>query len=253
MGIYAITGCATGIGAATRAGLEAEGHTIIGIDLKDAEIIADLSTPGGRSAAIESVKERAPDGLDGLIACAGVGPQFEPLTATVSINYYGTVELLEALKDLVAAKRGVIALIASNSAPLPGLDEDLVSSMLDGDEARSHTRISELDNGHQAYAGSKLALVRWMRRKATEWAKDGIRMNAVAPGVTMTPLLEGGLAHPVWGDAIRNFPIPMGDFADPGQIASVVLFLVGPGASYCCGSVIFVDGGSDAMIRPDGF
>jgi len=69
----------------------------------------------------------------------------------------------------------------------------------------------------------------------------------------MTPLLQAGLDHPLYGDAIRNFPIPTGSFGSPVQIAAMVLFLLSPEAAFCNGSVFFVDGGTDAMIRPDSF
>ena len=103
------------------------------------------------------------------------------------------------------------------------------------------------------YAASKLALARFVRRAATgaTWAGAGIRLNAVAPGATLTPLLQRGLDHPRLGAAIRGFPIPLGGFGEPDRIASAIAFLLGPDAGFCCGSVLFVDGGSDALLRPD--
>lgn len=253
MGTYAITGSATGIGGALRKRLTGEGHQVIGIDLRDADVCADLSTPDGRTHAGKAINEKAPDGLDGFVPCAGVGPQFEPLSTIVSLNYYGSVDLANQLKESLAAKKGAVVMIASNSAPLPGLNTDLIESMLNHDEAKTRELILELNDGHQAYAGSKRAISRWTRREAPSWAAEGIRLNAVAPGVTQTPLLQAGLDHPHWGKAIRSFPIPMGDPARPEDIASVIAFLLGPEAVFCCGSIFFVDGGSDALIRPDAF
>ena len=71
--------------------------------------------------------------------------------------------------------------------------------------------------------------------------------------VVMTPLLQGGLDHPTLGDAIRNFPIPAGAFGRVEEIANAIAFLVGPDAAFCHGSVLFVDGGTDALFRPDRF
>jgi NAD(P)-dependent dehydrogenase (short-subunit alcohol dehydrogenase family) len=252
MGLYAMTGSASGIGAAVRAGLEGQGHEVIGVDLERAEIIADLSTPEGRAAAIDGVVARAPDGLDGFVSSAGIGPQVESRSTIVSLNFYGSVALVVGLKALVASRRGVMLLICSNSATLPGLDPELVESMLEDDEARSRDLAERLD-GYQAYGGSKLALTRWMRRNSSTWAPQGVRLNAVAPGATMTPLLQGGLDHPQLGDAIRNFPIPTGGFGAPEQVAAAVLFLLGAEAAFCNGAVLFVDGGTDAMLRPDDF
>ena len=75
MGFIAITGSASGIGAATRAHLERLGTQVIGIDLRDAEIVADLASESGRQTAIAAVKEKSQDRLDGLVLCAGVGPR----------------------------------------------------------------------------------------------------------------------------------------------------------------------------------
>jgi NAD(P)-dependent dehydrogenase (short-subunit alcohol dehydrogenase family) len=54
-------------------------------------------------------------------------------------------------------------------------------------------------------------------------------------------------------DLIRAFPIPTGGFGRPEQIAAAVAFLLSPEASFCCGSVLFVDGGSDALLRPNAY
>ena len=71
MATFAITGGATGIGAELRRQLLAQGDRVISVDIKEGDIIADLSTVAGRLAAIEGIHERAPDGLDGYIPCAG--------------------------------------------------------------------------------------------------------------------------------------------------------------------------------------
>lgn len=253
MRVIALTGSASGIGAATRARLEAAGDRVIGIDLRGAEIAADLSTADGRRDAVEAVRHAAGGRLDGLVVCAGVGPQFEPGSTIVSLNYFGAQALLAGLRDLLAAGSQPSAVaVGSNSGGLLGAESPIAAACLDGDESEARRLASTLD-GTRVYAGAKLALARWVRRHAPrqEWAGSGIRLNAVVPGAVRTPLLEAGLDHPVLGDAIRGFPIPLGGFGHPEQIAAAIAFLLGPDAAFCCGTLLYVDGGSDALLRAD--
>jgi NAD(P)-dependent dehydrogenase (short-subunit alcohol dehydrogenase family) len=92
-----------------------------------------------------------------------------------------------------------------------------------------------------------------VRRRAKPWGDAGVRLNAVCPGATETPLLQGSIEHPVWGPGVASLDIPLGRRADPSEIATVVAFLLGPGASYVHGSMVYIDGGNDAAMRPDRF
>jgi NAD(P)-dependent dehydrogenase (short-subunit alcohol dehydrogenase family) len=253
MRAVAVTGSASGIGRAVRARLERAGARVIGVDLRDAEVIADLAGPEGRAAAVAAVRVACAGRLDGLVACAGVGPQVEPWSTIVSLDYFGAQALLQGLREMLAAGDSPAAVaVSSNSSTLPGADTPLVTACLAGDEAAARGLALSLD-GHRVYAGSKLALARWVRRNAPTppWAGAGIRLNAVAPGATETPLLQAGLDHPLYGPAIRGFPIPAGRFGTADEVAAAVAFLLGPAAAFCCGCVLFVDGGTDALMRPD--
>jgi NAD(P)-dependent dehydrogenase (short-subunit alcohol dehydrogenase family) len=83
MAVIVVTGSASGIGRATRERLEASGADVIGVDLRDAEVLADLATPVGRTAAIAAVLQAAGSSIDGLVTCAGVGPEYEPWSGIV--------------------------------------------------------------------------------------------------------------------------------------------------------------------------
>ena len=118
MGLYAMTGGATGIGEAIKHRLRQDGHKVVVVDIKEADIIADLASGEGRAAAIKALRGAASDGLDGLVTCAGVGSNVPDRALITEVNYFGTVELVEGLKDLLALRRGSVVLIASNSAPM---------------------------------------------------------------------------------------------------------------------------------------
>lgn len=252
----AITGSASGIGAATAARLRAAGHTVIGIDRREADVVADLGTPEGREAAVAAVAEWSGGTLDGLVTCAGLGPlPSRPGSAIVSVNYFGTVVLLERLRPLLAAGTAPAAVaISSNSVTTTaGIPLDVVEHCLAGDEEAAREAADAAGGLGGTYQASKLAVARWVRRHAVQpdWIGTGIRLNAVAPGMTETAMIAEGRADPTLGPLLDRFPIPAGRTGRPDEIASVIAFLLGPDSSFLCGSMVFVDGGTDALLCAD--
>jgi NAD(P)-dependent dehydrogenase (short-subunit alcohol dehydrogenase family) len=100
---------------------------------------------------------------------------------------------------------------------------------------------------------TKNALGRAVRRRAPEWGRRGVRLNAVAPGPIMTALLEGALKTPGTGDAIRALEVPLGRFGESEEVAGVIAFMLSREASYMHGSIVYVDGGCDAAMRPESY
>lgn len=248
----AITGSASGIGAAVRARLEADGWRVIGIDLAGQEIAADLSAAEGRRAAVAAALEAGDGRLDALVACAGLGPQIAQRRLLPAVNYFGAVAVLDGLfPALQVGDRSAAVAICSNSismTPMPDLT--LVELMVAGDEAAALDACEELD-GPTVYAMTKVALGRAARRRAQAWGEAGVRLNLVAPGPVSTPLLQGTRDDPTIGPFVDLLPIPLGRVAEPEEIAGPIAFLLGPEASDIHGSVLFIDGGSDALFRPD--
>ena len=109
MGVYAVTGSASGMGRAAAEQLRADGHTVIGVDQRDADVVADLSTPRGRSNAAAAVLDRADGRLDGAVLAAGVGPLpgAENVGLILSVNYFGVTELLDAWRPALAAAKAL--------------------------------------------------------------------------------------------------------------------------------------------------
>lgn len=248
----AITGAASGLGAAVRARVEATGDRVIGVDLGDTDVVADLSTVDGRAAAIDAVLTASGGVLDGLVPCAGLGPQVPDHALITSVNYFGFAAVLDGL--FPALRRGTDAAavaISSNSTTLdPTVDPALVDACVDGDEATARARANELE-GWSVYASTKTAVARTVRRQVETWGAAGVRINAVAPGPFESPLLQGGRDHPVLGQFIDALPVPTGRIGTPDEVAAVVEFLLSPAAAYVHGSIVFVDGGIDATVRPN--
>ena len=212
-----------------------------------------MSDLAGRQKAIDGIRALAPEGLDGFIPCAGLGPSVRPFSLIAKVNFFAAVAVTEGVLDLLLKRKGSIVMIASNSAAMVGHDE-FVDLMLGGQEVAACELIENKD-GHSAYAGSKHALSCWLRRNAPDYARQGVRLNAVAPGIIDPPLSKKVLADKDLGQVMKDFgdSVPLGAIGKPEQIADVVCFMLSGKASFMAGSIVFVDGGHDAMLRPDQF
>ncbi len=249
MTTIAVTGSAGGMGRAIRRRLESDGATVVGIDLHDAEIIADLGVAAGREGLADEVGVLCDGVLDGLVVAAGVQSADAP--TILSVNYFGAIATIEALRPMLerGVDASVIAVASNSTTTQPGYPAELAQLCLSGDEAAARTAIG--DDALGAYPVSKLALSRWVRRHATtaEWIGAGIRLNAIAPGFIDTPMTEG--AWELVESIPDVYPIPAGRPGRPEEIAELVAYLLSPLAGFICGSIITIDGGTEAALRAD--
>lgn len=255
MGTYVVTGSASGIGAATADRLARDGHRVIGVDRRNAEVCFDLSNEQGRADALRQVRALVGDSLDGLVTCAGLGPiPSRPGSAIVSVNYFATIAFLEGLRPLLAAagSASAVAISSNSTTAQPGVHASLPDACLAGDEPAA-CDAADVAGPFDAYPSSKVAVARWVRRHATapEWCGAGIALNALAPGMIDTAMIAEGMGDPDVGPLLKQFPIPVGRMGRATEIAAFIVFLLGPEARFFAGSVLFVDGGTDALLRAD--
>ncbi len=250
-----VTGSAGGMGIAIRNYLEGKGEKVIGVDVRDAEVIADLSTQEGRAAMIEDIASLCGGKLDGVVAGAGVCNNV-PGELITSVNYYGAVATLDGLRPMLEKSDAPRAVgISSNSIYMSTILQKLLDLYSDSDEATAREFSKEwaakdFEHENQVYATSKFALARWMRANAVteEWMGRGITLNGIAPGVIATPMNSQENLDMVMslGD---TYPVPAGRPGTAEEIAAVVGFLLSEGASYVNGTLIDIDGGTEAAIR----
>lgn len=251
-----VTGEASGIGSATAALLRERGDRVIGVDLSDVEVCADLSTPAGRAAAVEGIAALlGEEPLDGLVTCAGLSRAGAP---QVSVNYFGTVDLVAGLQPHLARSTAPrVALVSSISSTQPS-DAALVEACLAGTEPDAlllaEAAVAE-GRPHEIYASTKTALNRWLRRAAVspEFAGAGIAVNAIAPGVVLTPMTAELVSNPQWKSVMdAAVPMPLNGYAPPEVIGHALLWLLAPENSHMAGQVVFVDGGAEVVTSAGG-
>ncbi len=248
-----ITGGVSGIGKALADKLTAAGDKVITVDLHDADVTVDLTTAEGRAALVEQVRELSGGTIDAVVANAGLS---HPIPATIGVNYFGAVATLEGLRPLLAGSPAPRAVITTSMASLMPNDEELVNLCLAGDEAgalaRAEVLAADEATGGLIYGSSKAGIARWLRRNAPtpEWAGANIPLNAIAPGVVITPMTADLTATEESREYLKSVvPMPLGGFMTAEVPADLIAWLISEENSHLCGQVIFVDGGSDVVIR----
>lgn len=255
--INVVSGSASGIGLAAKQILESRGEQVIGVDIRDADVLADLTSTADRERMVQEVEAKSGGRIDAIVAIAGLAA---PVPATAAVNYFGMVATLEGLRPLLAGSDSPRAVgVASFASITPG-DDALLAAFREGDESTALARAAELAAGPEAggmliYPSSKAAFAQWIRRSSITdaWAGAGIPLNAIAPGVVSTPMMSAALSSQEGRDAVASMvPMPLNGFSEPQVPARLLAWLVSAENTHLCGQVIFVDGGSDASLRGDG-
>ncbi|MDQ0642768.1 SDR family oxidoreductase [Microbacterium murale] len=248
--IYVVTGADSGLGKAVAERLAARGEVITCGMGGSVDVQADLTAPSGRAHLLDEVRARGDGRLDGLVAAAGMG---SARAETIALNYFGTIAVLEGLRESLAASEAPSAVVVSSSSTLNRGSRALLRACIRGDEAKALAtahRLVRTGRGSQIYRSSKIALNHWVRAAsvAPEWAGRGVVLNAVAPGIIATDIVMRTWER---DRALLEIalPQPLGIPGPVGPVADLLVHLASPENRFMTGQIIYCDGGTDALTR----
>ena len=252
--VVAITGAADGIGWATAQFFAAFGWRVALLDMDGGKakeraqtlgpqhmgVACDVTDEAQASAAIAHTVAQL-GRLDALVNNAGIGDQTSPtlqqtaqaFDRVLSVHLRGAFLMTQAalghmqtqVRD-AKGNRGAIVNIGSIASTV-GIP------------------------GRNAYSAAKAGVLGMTRALATEWARQGIRVNAVAPGYVSTSLVASLADKGAINAAAIAQRTPLGRMAEPAEIAETIFFLASPAASYVTGATLAVDGGWSVLGAPD--
>ena len=189
--------------------------------------------------------------MDGIVTWAGLGGGG---VATLLVNYFGTVDVVEGLREPLTRSEAPRVVVTSSRMTLFPADETLVQQLLDHDLEAIEPLGDESEQSFY-YKATKTAVAKWMRRAAVspEWGGQGIKVNAIAPGLIETPMTRGALDTPAYAEPLLAMhPQAEQILSQPAEIAQIARFLASPAASLLVGQCIWADRGTEAIVRGDG-
>lgn len=246
----ALTGAATGIGAALQAKLIAAGHDVTSFDIAapagaDAHWIeTDLSDPASIAAALAA----AEGPFDALINNAGLPPRSGTAAQVLAVNFIGFRAFLEGMCAKLAPGAAIV-----NTASRAGagwrdnLEEVRALLAVAGAEALPAFVAAHGVGDVRAYNLSKEAVIVYTMASTAEMTARGFRMNSVSPAAVSTGILDDFVA--AFGDRVAKNLKLSGRAGTPEEIADVILFLASPESRWIKGNDIVIDGGMSAMLQ----
>jgi NAD(P)-dependent dehydrogenase (short-subunit alcohol dehydrogenase family) len=242
--VCVVTGAAGGIGHATTQRFLEEGATVVGVDLGDSPVASlSLQADVTDEAAVRDLYERVAQEcgrIDVLFNNAGISPPADASVLDTDVDVWQHVQDVNLKSVFLCCKHGIPHLLR-NEGPRKG-------SVIN---TASFVAVMGAATSQISYTASKGGVLAMSRELGVEFARQGVRVNALCPGPVDTPLLRELFAKDPERAARRLIHVPMGRFADAVEIANGVVFLASDEASFVTASTFLVDGGiSGAYVTP---
>jgi NAD(P)-dependent dehydrogenase (short-subunit alcohol dehydrogenase family) len=239
-----ITGAAGGIGAATAELFQREGARVVGVDLADCPGDLSLQVDVTDEQQVAEMFDRAVTEmgrLDVIFNNAGISPSDDGSVVETALEAWERVQDVNLKSVFLCCKHGIPHLL-ENAPPTRG-------SVIN---TASFVAVMGAATSQISYTASKGGVLAMSRELGVEFARRGVRVNALCPGPVDTPLLQELFAKDPEKAARRMVHLPMGRFARAEEIAKGALFLASDDSSYVTASTFLVDGGlSGAYVTPE--
>jgi NAD(P)-dependent dehydrogenase (short-subunit alcohol dehydrogenase family) len=240
--VCVITGAASGIGAESARLFGSEGATVVGVDLRD-DGVGDLALACDVTdeEAVRAMYARVRDeygAIHVLFNNAGISPDDDVSVLETSLDAWQRVQRVNLESVFLCCKHGIPHLLESGGGSVVN--------------TASFVAVMGAATSQISYTASKGGVLALSRELGVEFARRGVRVNALCPGPVNTPLLQELYADDPVQAARRMVHLPMGRFAEAREIASAALFLASDDSSYITASTFLVDGGlSNAYVTAD--
>jgi NAD(P)-dependent dehydrogenase (short-subunit alcohol dehydrogenase family) len=240
--VCVITGAASGIGADTALLFGQEGATVVGVDVNagsvgELTIEADV-TDEAQVASMYNLARDKFGRVDVLFNNAGINPNDDASVLDTPVDVWQRVQDVNARSVFLCCKHGIPHLLASGGGSVINT-ASFVAVM--------GAAVSQI-----SYTASKGAVLAMSRELGVEFARQGIRVNALCPGPVNTPLLQELFAKDEEKAARRLVHLPPGRFGEAREIANAALFLASDESTFVNAATFMVDGGlSAAYVTPE--
>lgn len=249
---YAVTGCASGIGAEIARILKRSGHRIVGFDLRETSLNVDQFVPLDLNdpTSIQAAADAATGPFDGLCNNAGLPPRAGLETAILQVNFFGQRQFTNALLPKLKTGASIVNMASRAGAQWRDhLDQcKRLAALTSPDQIAPFIDAESID-ATRCYNLSKEAMILWTLAMTEDMIKRDIRINSLSPGAISTGILDDFVK--AFGEKMARNVERAGRPGNPEEIGEIAAFLLSPASNWIKGVDLSIDGGMSAFNLAD--